>query len=208
MKHRKEMESLLKSLKSWRDERNLTVMGQRKGFTNNILEEIREFFVAIGKEDRELELDALCDVLVVVFNTVSEKENILDKVNYPIVEQTTYIQITGISRSPRALMSGITKMILESEFALEKILETRAETNREQAEELVEAIITQRAYSAYLATAHICELRGYDLSKAMEETLKQIHSRKGYFNAEINKFIKTTKPEEEYKANYQLAIKD
>lgn len=202
------MESLLKSLKSWRNERNLTVTGQRKGFTNNVLEEIREFFVAIGKEDRELELDALCDVLVVVFNTVSEREDILDKVNCPLVEQTTYIQITGISRSPRALMSGITKMLLESEFALEKVIETKAETNKEQVDEIVEAITTQRAYSAYLATAHICELRGYDLSKAMEETLKQINSRKGYYDDKINKFIKTTKPEEEYKANYQLAIKD
>ena len=43
---------------------------------------------------------------------------------------------------------------------------------------------------------------GYDPHKVMDECLKHIESREGYYNEDQGKFIKTTKPEDMYHPDY------
>lgn len=47
--------------------------------------------------------------------------------------------------------------------------------------------------------------RGYDPEIVMDEVLKEIESRKGYFDTEQNKFIKTNSKEDMLKADYERA---
>ena len=54
------------------------------------------------------------------------------------------------------------------------------------------------------------EAKGYDAEICMNETLKEIHSRKGDFNPELNKWEKFRTPEAMglwYSADYRKAIK-
>ena len=54
------------------------------------------------------------------------------------------------------------------------------------------------------------EAKGYDAEICMEETLKEIHSRKGDFNPELNKWEKFRTPEAMglwYSADFKRAVK-
>ena len=54
------------------------------------------------------------------------------------------------------------------------------------------------------------EAKGYDAEICMQETLKEIHSRKGDFNPELNKWVKKKTPEAmalRYNANFNKAIR-
>ena len=54
------------------------------------------------------------------------------------------------------------------------------------------------------------EAKGYDAAICMDETLKEIHSRKGDFNPELNKWEKFRTPEAMglwYSADFNKAIK-
>lgn len=60
------MKNILNALKDWREERRLTIEGQRDGFVKNFSEEYSEYAEKPNKFSR---VDALCDMFIVIANS-------------------------------------------------------------------------------------------------------------------------------------------
>ena len=69
----KDLQDFLDKLEAWREERELSVVSQRKGLLGNLFEELSEYYRAKNDFQR---IDALCDMCVFAGNAL-EKDKIL-----------------------------------------------------------------------------------------------------------------------------------
>ena len=213
--------NFINELVGWRDERGLTMDMQQAGLLRNLMEELGEYAAGIKIEADTKALDnaalvtkydgvidgitvlnarakvyehaifeqcdAICDILVFAFNSVEpstvierEHDSILN--NYDVVSQT----------------------VIRSSMLLDQFV---------QATMLLRLSIKLGNYSSvsfYLASLvdladRLLGQLGIDLERAMAETLKEIHSRKGHWSEELKKFVKDTSYPT-YKADYTSAL--
>lgn len=176
--------------KAWRYERHLTIEGQRNGLYSNYLEEATEFFKATNDLNK---IDALCDMLVVASNTIDTLDT--EKVITPSMEELLCEEATIYAKQPTlAVLATIGNLRTIETMRIDKELDNDTD---------VEGTYQIFVYRAFLLLRNACEYLGYDFYKAMNETFKQINSRKGYWDDNVKKFIKTTPEAEQYKADYK-----
>lgn len=183
------IQETLNSLATWRAERHLTVEGQREGLYANFLEEATEFF----KTTDELEkIDAICDMCVVAGNTIDALDT--NRSIIPEVVEILKEEATIYDKQPTlAVLAAL------SNLKSIEIMKIDKEINEDVD---IEGTYQIFVYRVYLLLKGACEYLGYNFDLAMKETLSQIHSRKGYWDDEVKKFIKTTKKEDQYQAQY------
>lgn len=172
------IEGIFTSLDVWREERGL--QHTVGNIAANIGEEIVEYLRAENDEQR---VDALCDMFVFSVNAI----NAMRKIEYASLEMNLSIQVPEICE--RSYFAEIVQR-----FAL---IATYGYTLN------VDALIT----IAICAKAQVCQY-GFDFLIAMDETIKEIHSRTGAWNDETQKWEKFKTPEAMelwYKADYSKA---
>lgn len=176
-------------LKQWKAERHLTVEISRAGLIGNLLEELTE----LERSDTIYEyIDALMDISVFCINAMS-RDFITEPdltLPYPAGQLSDLIQ--DVAKLSKLMTDGI----------------------------LIKADTNDNTYPYYQKTVHqaltnlvkrcwaISVRCNIDPIKAMDETIKEISSRTGHFDPQINKFIKDTSPEAKakwYKADYTKA---
>lgn len=64
-----QFEDIKSRLKKWREDRGLSVEGQRENFEVNYTEELLEFFKAERDNNKREMIDALCDMVIVAINS-------------------------------------------------------------------------------------------------------------------------------------------
>lgn len=212
---KQEILNILTELEKWREARKLSIESQREGYIRNVMEELGELADAIkvltnyktidgsllttyckypdafeskdGTEilDREklrsiygesAYIDALCDIVVFAGNCVYKEK--FDKAYIP----WETLEELGIDISETALLKGLLGNTYDMTYDPTTMLP-----------------------SLYSFCRDLAAKKGYDFFKCMQETLKQINSRTGKWNDELNKWVKDTSPEakaKEYQADF------
>ncbi|EAJ4656533.1 hypothetical protein CYA84_10195 [Campylobacter coli] len=165
-------------LSKWCEERHLTYENQQAGFLGNVFEEISEYFRA--KNDLE-KIDALCDIAVIFFNAFDFKYRaVSSNMNYYTFSDVVIYNIYSLFG---ARTDNLYVVDNENAIHLENHLNL-----------------------TMFAIEQLCNNLGFDFYKCMLETIKDIESRTGYYDENLNKFIKDTSDEAKakwYKADYE-----
>lgn len=165
----KEYLTILKGLTEFKKERDLTSDIQLDGLLGNLLEELCE----LERAQTDLEsIDALCDIIVFLLNATEYTD--IDNIN-----QDELIN-NFIGTYPNA-------NIEKFEYSTEELIEliTKCPKNLKDGREIISTI----NIAIFILTMMISKL-GYNPYKCMMETIKEISSRKGYWDNNIKKFIK------------------
>lgn len=121
-------------------------------------------------------VDALCDIVIFCFNSFDLEFKEMGKI-YDF--DTTKINIVDIT---------------------EDLTYTTAKFMRKDFKDF------NNIYRLVFNCKHLCKNLGFDFYKCMLETIKDIESRTGYYDENLNKFIKDTSDEAKakwYKADYE-----
>lgn len=165
-------------LYKWREERHLTYENQQVGFLGNVFEEISEYFRAKDNLER---VDALCDIAVFCFNAFDFKYRaVSSNMNYYTFSDVVVYNIYSLFGARTDNL-----YVVDNENAI--YLENHLNLTMFEIEQL-------------------CNNLGFDFYKCMLETIKDIESRTGYYDENLNKFIKDTSDEAKakwYKADYE-----
>lgn len=187
-----QVQNIQDRLKKWKAERHLTVESSRAGLIGNLLEELTE----LERSETIYEyIDALMDISVFCINAMSRDFITEPDLTLPYPAGQVCDLIQDVSKLSKLMTDGI----------------------------LIKAESSEETYPYYQATVHssltnlvkrcwaIAVRSGINPIKAMDETIKEISSRTGHFDPQINKFIKDTSPEAQakwYKADYTKAELD
>lgn len=173
----------------WREERRLTSSSQVLGFKKNMLEEINEYKQAETKEDQ---LDALADICIVAINCnpswnrlFEEEEWVTDSKEFSFIEQSYEECCDTIENTVDRFDISVNIMPYD-------------DTNM---------YLASIVYTA----CNIIESMGYDCIKVLEEVVKEISSRTGFYSADKNKWIKDISEEAKskwYKADFKVCKKE
>lgn len=165
-------------LKVWRDERHITRQMQQDSYLILMLEELKEYEIALKNNNINEQIDALCDMAVVTLNALDiDIKECLYAMNYYIYGEkiNTYCFFEYLEFIPN-----------EIECKLK---------HPKCASRLVSMWFENLVYLGY--SPYLCML----------ETIKEISSRKGSYDEKAGKWIKDKNqdPKTLYKADYKKA---
>lgn len=180
-------------LNKWCNERYLTYKIQQEGLRGNLLEEYTELTRAIKSNNINDIIDALCDICIFSINSL---ENPLSNIN------KIYNLMTMFNNSTRVnFYDNLTDIIIQNK----KIDSTSSNINNMMLDyfkyreiDIIDIISTSFVY---------IDNFGYDIYKCLDETIKEIDSRKGYYCPNTKKFIKVNS-NSMYKADYSVCKRD
>lgn len=121
-------------------------------------------------------IDALCDMVIFCFNSFNLDYKTLEKENDYDVTQISIVEITDD-------LTYTTGKFMRKDFK-----------------------DFNNIYRLVFNCEHLCKNLGFDFYKCMLQTIKEIESRKGYYDEKLKKFIKDTSDEAKakwYKADYE-----
>lgn len=121
-------------------------------------------------------VDALCDIVIFCFNSFNLDYKTLEKQNDYDVNKISIVEIT------------------------DDLTYTTAKFMRKDFKNF------NNIYRLVFHCEHLCKNLGFDFYKCILQTIKEIESRKGYYDENLNKFIKDTSDEAKekwYKADYK-----
>lgn len=163
---REQFNEIQSQLKEWRETRNLTTESQRDGYIGNILEELTELARAADNYERA---DALCDMLVFTFN-------ICENIQLPYTEEAGLdFFIPEGHNTPQVLLRELLHSF------------NQALLHEEDGNKFNHLKITSEFMSYLLRMLRTLQIDPY---LAMQETIKEISSRTGYYDNILKKFIK------------------
>lgn len=169
-------------LSKWRNDRHLTYRKQRNGFLGNVYEEVSEYYRSMNEYEQ---IDALMDIIVFTVNSFDFDYKLNE---YEIISTTYFTSVlntlTNIARTLRYYYKEVYKIENSDLDDKEKELEL------EKIEKEFRPSFQQHAWSIIYEVKDLTEDLGFDFYKCMLETIKEIESRKGYYNESIGKFIK------------------
>lgn len=148
---------LKQRLNKWREERHLSLEMQRAGYLVNVLDEVREYYLAKTDDEKVAEL---CDIVIFSLNALGDEtisEKIKDYLNY-------YDDVTDAILQVLALYEWF---ILDNESGRSALLR------------LISLVMLK-----------IEKEHKKDPLKCLEEKIKEIESRTGYYDEYLKKFIK------------------
>lgn len=199
-----EVLTVRESLKLWRSERNLTPMKAEPGLIGNLMEEATEVARAKTLEDV---VDGILDYLVYLTNVIPEVE-----MDAKIPER----DLLAILQAPNMEFAKEVKdKMFEAEHELigkYKIVHFLNEFTNSVAIYLSQRKDTTRTLGEYFLDSFnhnvlflygIIKVLGYDYEKCIQECLKAIHSRKGSWNDNLQKFVKDPNQTDVYKPDYK-----
>lgn len=170
---REQLTEITDKLKKWREERQLTYEKQSAGLTANLLEECVEYLRAKDDEER---IDALCDILVFSFNSLSE-------VNIKaLMEDEEFSEHSRDKKIFRNIVYNINKLDIWVD-----------DKDKYECDSMLEYII--------IITIYLIKRLGYNPYECMLETIKEISSRTGEWNDTIKKFVKYQGAYNDFEAN-------
>lgn len=172
----KQFNEIKERLAKWRKDRHLTYKNQQAGFLGNVFEEVSEYFRAKDNLER---IDALCDIVIFSLNSFNiEYEEIYEDLDFCLLPTNTLIA----------------NILTELRFASYFYLHNHLKKSKSYISEMLANINL------------LVERLGFDFYKCMIQTIKEIESRTGYYDENLNKFIKDTSDEAKakwYKADYE-----
>lgn len=121
-------------------------------------------------------IDALCDMVIFCFNSFNLDYKALEKENDYDVTQISIVEITDD-------LTYTTGKFMRKDFK-----------------------DFNNIYRLVFNCEHLCKNLGFDFYKCMLEKIKEIESRTGYYDENLNKFIKDTSDKAKakwYKADYE-----
>lgn len=199
-----EVLTVRESLKLWRAERNLTPMKAEPGLIGNLMEETTEVARAKTLEDV---VDGILDYLVYLTNVIPEIE-----MDAKIPER----DLLAILQAPNMEFAKEVKdRMFEAEHELigkYKLVHFLNEFTNSVAIYLSQRKDTTRSLGEYFLDSFnhnvlflygIIKVLGYDYEKCIQECLKAIHSRKGFWSDELQKFVKDPNQTDVYKPDYK-----
>ncbi|MGB2552629.1 hypothetical protein ACPF04_05555 [Campylobacter sp. MOP51] len=197
--------SICEMMKTWRDERRIAVASQVPGYLKNSTEELDELKEAVCNFDEHEHVDAICDILVFTFNAVEmpSKDWVSNLGNLYLSAITSSLKVDGFREVE--MLSRYRDMFNRAILESARIKEEKA--NGIQGKPAKYNAFDQ-AIRLWVLSDVVLKNMGYDLFKAMEETYKEISSRRGAWSDEAKKWIKDTSPEAkaaEYKADFNNA---
>lgn len=199
-----EVLTVRESLKLWRSERNLTPMKAEPGLIGNLMEEATEVARAKTLEDV---IDGILDYLVYLTNVIPEVE-----MDAKIPER----DLLAILQAPNMEFAKEVKdRMFEAEHELigkYKIVHFLNEFTNSVAIYLSQRKDTTRTLGEYFLDSFnhnvlflygIIKVLGYDYKQCIQECLKAIHSRKGSWDDNLQKFVKDPNQTDVYKPDYK-----
>lgn len=199
-----EVLTVRESLKLWRSERNLTPMKAEPGLIGNLMEEATEVARAKTLEDV---VDGILDYLVYLTNVIPEVE-----MDAKIPER----DLLAILQAPNMEFAKEVKdRMFEAEHELigkYKIVHFLNEFTNSVAIYLSQRKDTTRTLGEYFLDSFnnnvlflygIIKVLGYDYEQCIQECLKAIHSRKGSWDDNLQKFVKDPDQTDVYKPDYK-----
>lgn len=199
-----EVLTVRESLKLWRSERNLTPMKAEPGLIGNLMEEATEVARAKTLEDV---IDGILDYLVYLTNVIPEVE-----MDAKIPER----DLLAILQAPNMEFAKEVKdKMFEAEHELigkYKIVHFLNGFTNSVAIYLSQRKDTTRTLGEYFLDSFnhnvlflygIIKVLGYDYEQCIQECLKAIHSRKGSWDDNLQKFVKDPNQTDVYKPDYK-----
>ena len=177
-----QLESIHCRLKAWKESNEISLEMSRKGVVANLLEELTEHRRAYTSNDDIQMLDAKCDLIVFAMNAIDVLPNL---------EDTVYNSI------------DYERVEFEASIALCIYYILQAENPRYNS---MAGSMDYDLCRIIVRCINGIHESGFDVVRAMEETVKQISSRSGRMDRSIGKWVKDKSPEakaREYKADYE-----
>ena len=176
------LEQFQQRVHKWGEDRGLNIPQQRRGLYRNLIEEWGEFVRATNNEAR---VDALCDLSVFIFGAYED-----------------FIP-TNIRAS-----KGIEWGLLLNEVLTQALKLDYKYNWRNVQFDLPDYNDDKDIKGLYFeCITYIVELLkqlGYDPQECLNETLKEIESRRGFFDPTLDKWVKTAHGS--YKADYKKCL--
>lgn len=197
------------SLQKFREDRLLTFEKQAKGYIKNINEEFSEFLIAVKNNDVNEVIDALCDLTVFTLNQIQTSNP--EKLEYILTgyervnEYLKLLYPSDISNEEK--IKNVERFIEKSIFKFLDMVVDSEVLDKTEADNL--SIFICSYYMGIGSWLSAIEYLGYDSYIAMNETLKEIHSRIGKYDETLGKWVKDTSEEAKskwYKADYSKAL--
>lgn len=176
-----------KTLKEWKEKNEISLAMSQKGVVANLMEEITEHRRANTSDDELQMIDAKCDLIVFAMNAIDELPDFE-------AEESIYGSLDKNVAFEACICIGL--------FYYIQIEDNRVKAsigNKRKALDLILCELIIRCIDSIDAL-------GFDVNKAMEETVKQITSRSGKMDYNIGKWVKDKSPEakaREYQADYE-----
>jgi hypothetical protein len=167
-------QDIITRLENWREVRRISIDDQIKGLYTNLVEEIDEFTRAKVLGNKNEMIDALCDISIFCYNTLTPE------------------YAYGLKRIILAKYGNFPLWILDSIVEATDFIGEALKFNVDLAKSVIPFIL-------YRCARLINDL-GYDYLECMDETLKEIESRTGYWDEVRGKFIKDNRGS--YTADY------
>ena len=176
-----------KTLKEWKEKNEISLAMSQKGVVANLMEEITEHRRANTSDDELQMIDAKCDLIVFAMNAIEELPDFE-------AEESIYGSLDKNVAFEACICIELFYYIQFDENRIKSSIGDKRKTL-----DLILCEIIARCIDSIDAL-------GFDVNKAMDETVKQITSRSGKMNYEIGKWVKDKSPEaqaREYKADYE-----
>lgn len=155
-----ELKEIKLRLDKWREQRHLSYENQQKGFIPNILDELREYYLAQDDDERVAEL---CDVVIFCLNV-----NELEEFNLNLYDdiKCLFHVMTGAS----VLVGGGDYKGMNVNF------------NGERERLGIKTIM--------MSSINTIKRMGYNPYECLKEKVKEIESRTGHYDETLGKFVK------------------
>lgn len=196
--------TIRESLKVWRMERNLTPLKSEPGLIGNLLEEITEIARARTLEDV---VDGILDYLVYLVNVLPELE--LDQ-KIPEKDLATILHTDNLDFALTVKDTMLTSETdIPGKYKLVKFLSEFAHSvalylnNRKDTTKTLGEYYLDTFNHNILFLYGVIKVLGYDYEKCIQECLKAIHTRKGSWDDNLQKFVKDPNQTDVYKPNYK-----
>lgn len=181
-----EFTDILDKLRAWRADRHIDFISQRESLVTNMLEEYVELDRA---KDVNESIDAICDMYVFLLNAYP----------YDYTALTKYHKRITLCGHPFILQTLSHLQFSQDDYVIRNNnLEYDFKSKCDIQGHVVSLAVKFEEYLIDL---------GYNPYLCMLETIKEISSRTGHFDANAKKWIKDTNVST-YKANYSLCVKD
>lgn len=168
-------------LRIWREKRDLSYIKQLQGYIGNIFEELSEYYRSNSDLER---VDALCDICVFTLNSF--------RLDYkPYIFESTKFNFSELLKN----ISNIESDIKEFNKSLESIKSSKFSEKEKIKQTLdLEFYFKNIFIDSALIIINMCfdklKEMGYHSYVCMYETVSEIESRTGYYDINIQKFVK------------------
>jgi hypothetical protein len=181
-------------LTKWREERSITLESQLPGLTSNLLEEVTELSRATELVDV---IDAMLDYNVFLANAIEgiDIDPVLDPEIVKEIEEK-HKKLSVMTNEDLALYKKSLISLL-----LEGIRASIAITMPNIKQEHIDSF-TEYLNGIIINIKSSITLLNYDYAKCLEEVMKAIHTRKGYWDSTISKFVKDKTQPDRYEPDY------